>query len=204
MNYLADHPALQPLAHDLPAAGVAQGTPLVLDDVADASRQKHRRLYLRELGAASNAEVAAASIREQQLTSEYVVAGALVGAAGAAAAGAPAWGVALGAQIQAQIQAEGVLLRGHIAQLSAQLARVANSSATRDVDALQPVPNAVLQMPNIWFPATRHHLRTCTAARAPALLQFYNIPAAAGPGTIQHRRCLAIALHIGMREYAPV
>ena len=183
MNYLADHPPLQPLAHDLPAAGVAQGTPLVLDDVADASRQKHRRLYLRECGAASNAEVAAASIREQQLTSEHVVAGALFGAAGAAAAGAPAWGVALGAQIQAQIQANGVLLqgqiqaaelllRGQIAQLSAQLARVANSSATRDVDALQPVPNAVLQTPNIWFPATRRHLRTCTAARATALLQF--------------------------------
>ena len=218
-DYQANHPALPPVPHDMPAVGVAQGTPLVLADVANASRQKKRRLGLHELGAANDAQVAAACIREQRLISEH---------AGAGAAGAPAWAQALGGQIQAlgqalggqiqalggQIQAMGGQIQAlgaqsqaqgvQIAQLSAQLARVANSSAVRDVDALQPVPDAAHQMPNVWFPATRHHLRMCTAAQANALMQFYGIVAAVGPGTIQYRRRLAIAMYIGVREFAPV
>jgi hypothetical protein len=207
-DYQANHPALPPVPHDMPAVGVAQGTPLVLADVANASRQKKRRLELHELGAANDAQVAAACIREQRLISEH---------AGAGAAGAPAWAQALGGQIQAlggQIQAQGVQIQAQgvqiqalgvqIAQLSAQLARVANSSAVRDVDALQPVSDAAHQMPNVWFPATRHHLRMCTAAQANALMQFYGIVAAVGPGTIQYRRRLAIAMYIGVREFAPV
>jgi hypothetical protein len=215
MNYIADHPALPPLANDIPAAGVAQGTPLALNDVANASRQKLHRLVLRAIGGANNADVAAASIREQQLISEH---------AGAGAAGAPAWAQALGAQIQAQgvqiqaqgvqlqaqiqaqgvqlqaqIQAQGVQHQAQIAQFNTQLARIANSSAMRDADVLQPVPNAAHQLPNIWYPATLHELRTCTAPRATALLLFYNIAPAAIGGNAQHRRCLAIAAHIGVR-----
>ena len=177
---------------------------LALDDVANALRQKLHRVVLRAIGVANNADVAAASIREQQLMiSEH---------AGAGAAGAPAWAQALGAQIQArgvqiqaqgvqlqaliqaqgaqgvqlqQIQAQGVQLQERVAQFNTQLARIANSSAMRDADVLQPVPNAAHQLPNIWYPATLHELRTCTAPRATALLLFYNIAPAAIGGNAQ-------------------
>jgi hypothetical protein len=196
---------------DIPAAGVAQGTPLDLDDVADASRQKHRRLKLRAIGLATNADVAAASIREHQLISEH--------ARARVPGGTPAWAQALSAQIQAQgvqlqaqiqaqsvqlqaqIQAQGVQLQAQLQALNTQLVRVTNSSATHDADVLQPVPNAAHQLPDIWFPATLRELRTCTAARATDLLMFYNIAAAATGADAQHRRCMAIAEHIGVRGY---
>ena len=112
-------------------------------------------------------------------------------------AGPPAWAhalLALPAAIAQQLAANAQQIAQQGAAIAALSARIVNSVAEADGDALQPVPNAAGAPVPAGFPATRGAIHNMVGPAVNAMLQYYGI--APVGGVAARRRQLRRAIGI--------
>ena len=105
------------------------------------------------------------------------------------------------AQLEAQTQAIQALqqqVQANQQQVQVQLAKMHNSSSTRDTDALTVVPDVLGNIPPN-FPATLRALNTLTVHCINSLFAFYNLAVAPGPDPLPTRRHTAVKRAVGIR-----